>query len=32
MQAGESLSLEQVQAFLESSDEVEFKAGNKEHL
>ena len=26
------MSLEQIQAFLESSDEVEFKAGNKEDL
>jgi transposase InsO family protein len=32
MQAGEGMSLEQIQAFLESSDEVEFKAGNKEDL
>src|SRR6202050_3501756 len=32
MQAGESMSLEQIQAFLETSDEVEFKAGNKEDL
>ena len=32
MQAGESMSLEQIQAFLESSDEVELKAGNKEDL
>ena len=32
MQAGESMSLAQIQAFLESSDEVEFKAGNKEDL
>jgi hypothetical protein len=32
MQAGESMSLAQIQAFLESSEEVEFKAGNKEDL
>jgi hypothetical protein len=32
MQAGESMSLEQIQAFLETSDEVGFKAGNKEDL
>src|SRR5580692_3178228 len=32
MQAAEGMSLEQIQAFLESSEEVEFKAGNKEDL
>jgi len=32
MQAAEGMSLEQIQAFLEASDEVEFKAGNKEDL
>jgi len=29
MQAAERMSLEQIQAFLEASDEVEFKARNK---
>ncbi|MGH9062014.1 MAG: hypothetical protein ACRDZY_21240 [Acidimicrobiales bacterium] len=32
MQAAENLSLEQIQAFLEASGAVEFKAGNKEDL
>jgi len=32
LQAGESMSLEQIQGFLESSDEVEFKAGNEKDL
>jgi transposase InsO family protein len=32
MQAVEGMSLEQIQAFLEASEEVEFKAGNKEDL
>src|SRR5580704_12879721 len=32
MQAREGMSLEQIQAFLESSEEVEFKAGNKKDL
>src|SRR5579859_1395200 len=32
MQAAESISLEQIQAFLEASEEVEFKARNKEEL
>jgi transposase InsO family protein len=32
MQAAEGISLEQIQAFLEASEEVEFKARNKEEL
>jgi transposase InsO family protein len=32
MQAAEGMSLEQIQAFLEASDEVDFKARNKEDL
>jgi transposase InsO family protein len=32
MQAGEGMSLEQIRAFLEASEEVEFKARNKEEL
>src|SRR5450432_2462302 len=32
MQAAERMSLEQIQAFLEASDEVEFKARNKEEV
>jgi hypothetical protein len=32
MQAAEGMGLEQIQALLEASDEVEFKAGNKEDL
>jgi transposase InsO family protein len=32
MQAAEGLNLEQIQAFLEASEEVEFKAWNKEDL
>ena len=32
MQAAEGMSLERIQAFLEASDEVEVKAGNKEDL
>lgn len=32
MQAAENMSLEQIQTFLEASEEVEFKAGNKEDL
>ena len=32
MQAAEGISLEPIQAFLEASEEVEFKARNKEEL
>jgi hypothetical protein len=32
MQAAEAMSLEQIQAFLEVSGEVEFKAGNREEI
>jgi transposase InsO family protein len=32
MQAGERMSLEQIQAFVKASDEVEFKARNKEEM
>jgi hypothetical protein len=32
MKAAEGISLEQIQAFLEASEEVEFKARNKEEL
>ena len=32
MQAAEGISLEDIQAFLEASDEVEFRARNKEEL
>jgi hypothetical protein len=32
MQAAERMSLEQIQTFLEASDEVDFKARNKEEV
>jgi hypothetical protein len=32
MQAAEGISLEQIQAFLEASEEVDFKARNKEEI